>query len=365
VILVCDICWESSPEPEWYCTTCDPEGLPYHETCWKEEWHHRHERSTLHNRAVISDHERLVHINAPNRCATIEKEVFKADSVNCFVEFNAETRKFQFGPRATTLFQPSQDSPRKPSFVSFLGHAASGKSFLLRAFGGSGCLAPIPAAGAQGTKRTCTSSDIHLYPDRRTADSDSPILFLDCEGLECAELPCSYRAKDTHSAAGAEITMKTRQKYTQNAYPRLIYAFSTCIVFVTSDPLKEASKIREGLLQFAAASDMGGYQGFRPSLFVVYNRFRQASMAHFDWSIEASTRAFLEQGELRDLERCYEPIRAFYIPSLRRGESSILLSQIDQFQSLLYHDHESALHRRRQHHLVFSPDRLRAYLGKA
>jgi hypothetical protein len=64
----------------------------------------------------------------------------------------------------------------------------NGKVFLLRAlqFGGPPDRhpSPIPAPGAQEHNYKSTSSDINLYADWKTADSQSSILFLDCEGFE-------------------------------------------------------------------------------------------------------------------------------------------------------------------------------------
>lgn len=40
-----------------------------------------------------------------------------------------------------------------------------------------------PIAGVRKLIGTPTSSDVHLYKDPETIDTDRPILFADCEGL--------------------------------------------------------------------------------------------------------------------------------------------------------------------------------------
>lgn len=118
-----------------------------------------------------------------------------------------------------------------------------------------------PVIGSVG-EDVPTSGDVHLYPDPHTVDSDNPILYADCEGLEGGErepLGAWRKTKDTSSKLGRmgsserdirninhmserEITWATtnakrsREFAVTHLYPRLLYTFSDVIVFVLKNP---------------------------------------------------------------------------------------------------------------------------------
>lgn len=117
-----------------------------------------------------------------------------------------------------------------------------------------------PVVGSVG-KDVPTSGDVHLYLDPHTADSEAPILYADCEGLEGGErepLGAWRNTKDrsTSNQAGSigenlghlqhasarEITWATTNERRSrgfavtNLYPRLLYTFSGVIVFVLKNP---------------------------------------------------------------------------------------------------------------------------------
>ncbi|KAF9455871.1 hypothetical protein BDZ94DRAFT_1315735 [Collybia nuda] len=242
----------------------------------------------------------------------------------------------------------------------------NGKSFLLRALqhGAPGTFpSPIPAPGAKGHNHASTSSNINLYADWKTVDDVSPILFLDCEGFEGSEVPTSLAAKAKKSTG---IKLGIRRNFVDNAYPRFVYAFSTCVVFVTSGPLAESADIGRKLLSYATQGAGGSRnQGFKPSLFVVFNRFDGGNTSNFDWSIPASMEAFLKHDQLKDLELYYETIHVVYIPSVNTNKSDIALSQIDAFHTMLRDVHTKAFRRRRDFRLVFPPEKLEHFLWRA
>jgi hypothetical protein len=160
----------------------------------------------------------------------------------------------------------------------------------------------------------------------------------------------------------------SRRKHVEVAYPRLVYAFSTCIVYVTSGQLAESEEIGRNLIEYASNSAQGSRnQGFKPSLFVVFNRFRDGDALGGDWTIESSTRAFLAGDQLRDLESFYHTIRVVYIPSLRGSESEphIALYQIGAFEEELRKEHERAFERRRRFYLGLTSDQLTPPLWRA
>lgn len=237
----------------------------------------------------------------------------------------------------------------------------NGKSFLIRALQHSqGLPSPIPAPGAKDHNHTSTSSDIHLYPDSTSASDESPILFLDCEGFGGSEVPVSLLARLT-PAATAE-----RRARVEAAYPRLVYAFSTCIVFVTSGPLAEADNIKRRLIDYASQGASGSQnQGFKPSLFVIFNRFGDGNRPDFDWSIDSSSEAFLADENRAELGNFYSNIRVIYIPSMDKAEAAIALQQLDAFEQVLRQEHRRAFLRRREFRLDLTSAQLTLYLGRA
>lgn len=121
---------------------------------------------------------------------------------------------------------------------------------------------PTPVVGSVGIDLP-TSADVHLYVDPHTSDSDSPILFADCEGLEGGErapVGSKFRKRDKGSKSGhhenspeaehirlehtseREITWadtpskRSREFAVSHLYPRLLYTFSDVVVFVLKNP---------------------------------------------------------------------------------------------------------------------------------
>ena len=118
-----------------------------------------------------------------------------------------------------------------------------------------------PVVGATG-QDVPTSGDVHLYPDPQTFESDMPILYADCEGLEGGErepIATRFKRKEKKSKIGRvdsfekkmaknphtserEITWadtnakRSREFAVTHLYPRLLYTFSDVVVFVLKNP---------------------------------------------------------------------------------------------------------------------------------
>jgi hypothetical protein len=162
-------------------------------------------------------------------------------------------------------------------------------------------------------------------------------------------------------------TAAERRKHVEVAYPRFIYAFSTCIVFVTSGPLAESADIQRRLISYARIGANGSKnQGFKPSLFLIFNRFRGGRQPDFDWSIKSSSDAFLASGDVAELKIFYSTINVVYIPEVTHDvRPRIALEQIDAFKKALRKEHKNAFQRRQDFHLAFTPSQLHPFLQKA
>jgi hypothetical protein len=335
----------------------------YHTACWSDQ--PIHHITPLHSHTSVEDITRLRYFCAPNKSVSIENEAEK-DVLNCFIEYVVESSQFELGPRAFPLL-PERNILQHPSFVSFVGRTGHGKSFLLRALqycSDENVCTPIPAPGAK-VNHSSTSSDIHLYQDFETADTKSPILFLDCEGFEGSDTPSTWVHRFKNFSHTPE-QMRTRRERVQNAYPRLLYLFSTCIVFVTSESPSSSAEIARKLIRYASRGASGSRnQGFTPTLFVVFNRFRSGHNPEFDWRTESSTSMFLRQEELVKLKQYYDTIHVIYIPEVGATDSSIALSQITTFKALLRKEHKKAFQRRQEFRLVFTPVQLKQFLWRA
>lgn len=119
--------------------------------------------------------------------------------------------------------------------------------------------AEVPVVGSVKSQDLPTSGDVHLYSDPVSSDTDAPILYADCEGLDGGERePMGVKSRKVkkhlrsynvpqevkvrQNASERDLLWATNEKtqsreyIVRNLYPRLLYTFSDTIVFVTMNP---------------------------------------------------------------------------------------------------------------------------------
>ncbi|KAL9049151.1 MAG: hypothetical protein Q9162_007370 [Coniocarpon cinnabarinum] len=223
-----------------------------------------------------------------------------------------------FGRFSTILAdsQTFEGGHRYPQLVSFIGQTGAGKSTLVRMLieqqenerarrPQEQKQFPYPVVGHVADEHTPTSGDVHLYADPGTYFGHSPMLYADCEGLQGGEKnPVGAMFKenekkekteskswldhrsnhDLSNEAGRRASKATEEPHKRNRlrrskrndsrrlewavndetrkrgyavaelYPRLLYTFSDCVVFVIRNVRAFEATLLEKIVDWAHAS---------------------------------------------------------------------------------------------------------------
>ena len=277
---ICESC-ELKKSPVWDCSYCD---MNFCDDCWGKQGPHKAGRTgpdgLPHEKANPTIVKRLQDILTPPQEHSEQQMLHIEDEDTTWfgmVRNSQNSPAFQDYGRYSAIMADSNSGEfkfRYPQLVSFIGQTGAGKSTLIKMLIDQqertnlprDWSLPSPVAGTSANSAVPTSGDVHLYSDPSTYNTEYPLLYADCEGLEGGEntpMAAQYRnsatapqrekgredfpsgehrrrrkvTKSFHSTqrdikwANSPDTLK-RQYAVTELYPRLLYTFSDVIVFV-------------------------------------------------------------------------------------------------------------------------------------
>lgn len=314
---------------------------------------------------------------------------------------------------------PIESTPRYPQLVSFIGVTNAGKSTLIKMLvnhdvqntgAEKQALFPSPVVGSIVNDTLPTSGDVHLYADPATHTQQLPILYADCEGFEGGErvpLGASSRSRrrqswdprasdtsatDIHSRPlewANEEASRQREYAVTALYPRLLYTFSDCVVFVLRNPKTFQSAVLTKLLDWGASSlEKSINQPALPHCIVALNG-SDPGVHDKEWDINFATQSLLSsvKGALDYVEgvprfreladywrglgkhiysvedlilRYYSSFKVVRIPS--KPQYTIINEQIGKLQDVIRSNCEESFRSKRRARMLTNADELNVYL---
>lgn len=225
----------------------------------------------------------------------------------------------RYAALASDTAQMAGTEHRYPQLVSFVGVTNAGKSTIVKmlvqrratrrdksfdeAF-------PSPVVGSVLDDTRTTSGNVHLYIDPAKHLDPLPTFFADCEGFEGGEqapLGTQYqehsrKERDGHPEPWVNtrpIRWADRDEYRRREYavtvlyPRILYSFSDCVVFVLRNPKTFGSAALTKLLDWgAAALEKSMNQPALPHCIVALNDSHPA-LDGKQWDIRHATQSLL------------------------------------------------------------------------
>ncbi|KAK3707125.1 hypothetical protein LTR37_012294 [Vermiconidia calcicola] len=315
--------------PIWHCVDCDSS---YCSDCWPLQGPHKpkkkgrdgvpHEKTDPY---VVRKLKVILHpTKKPNEIQKLHEEDESTKWFGVARDLTGRPNLEDYGRYASLMAAISpieSQANRYPQLVSFIGVTNAGKSTLIKMLVNhdsnglnpqTGSTFPSPVVGSVVNDALPTSGDVHLYADPATHAEQLPILYADCEGFEGGErTPLGARSRRRRSDGTKDEASKltnvharpiqwanteeSRQReYTVTAlYPRLLYTFSDCVVFVLRNPKTFQSAVLAKLLEWGvSALEKSINQPALPHCIVAVNGTDPA-VDEKEWDINYATQSLL------------------------------------------------------------------------
>jgi len=412
--------------PIWHCVDCDSS---YCGDCWPRQGPHKPKKKgrdgVPHEKTNPFVVRRLKAILHPTRKPEeIQKLHEEDESTKWFGVARDLTGRPNFDDYGRYASLVQSISPieslgnRYPQLVSFIGVTNAGKSTLIKMLinhdaenvnAENKAIFSSPVVGSVVNDTLPTSGDVHLYADPATHAEQLPMLYADCEGFEGGErTPLGARSrrrarsdpsKDDPSRLShvhsrpiewANTEESRQREYAVTAlYPRLLYTFSDCVVFVLRNPKTFQSAVLTKLLDWGvAALEKSINQPALPHCVVALNGTDPA-VDEREWDINFATQSLLSsvKGALDYVEgvprfrelaeywrslgkhiytvedlilRYYSSFKVIRIPSKPRYMT--INDQIGKLHDMIKRNCEESFRTKRRARMLTNADELNVYL---
>ncbi|KAI9789319.1 MAG: hypothetical protein M1816_006208 [Peltula sp. TS41687] len=413
----CEVC-ENINVATYFCSACTS---TFCGPCWPTQIQHRPGKKTLDGRPHIKESKAMIErmhsiLEPPQDAATLKILHEEDQDTRWFGVVKSQQRggasQFRDFRRYAQLMldsRPLTGGLRYPKLISFIGDTNAGKSTIVKALVSQGALHlqetssdlhQMPVPGSTQNEGVATSEGVHLYADPALLESEKPLLYADCEGLNAGERPpfateVTTKADKSHlrklplrlepkvreilwSKSGDPVR-GTREFAVGQLYPRFLYTFSDAIVFVQKNPkqihltykylvdwakFNVEESLNQPILPHAIvvlnAVDMGGddeRQFFHDVSCVVNSNADLSHLAGLrDIKIHSRSSA-------RQLLQCfYSEVHVIRIPAKRPERYTLIDGQIGQLRRLIIEAGEKAHHAKTISRRLSDVDTLQEYL---